>query len=230
MVLSGCASPELLKHMENELYELKMETFKLRTKIEESSKKMEEERLASDDNRNQDRRFRADLQETLSQVQSATRILSNQLSDNNKSRTVVKSPLALTCTPAENVVVSEDEEIFSAAILDYNRGNYLFAAESLDLFVKNNPKSGQLSDALFYLGLCYYNQKYFDKAKLIFEQIIREHPASPQFVSAKLKRGQCLCKMGMKPAAIKAFQEITDGFAGSPEAHTAKQELSDFGF
>ena len=47
---------------------------------------------------------------------------------------------------------------------------------------------------------------------------------------AKLKRAQCLQKMGLKPAAIKAFKEITDGFRGTPEARTAQQELADLGF
>jgi outer membrane protein assembly factor BamD (BamD/ComL family) len=36
--------------------------------------------------------------------------------------------------------------------------------------------------------------------------------------------------MGLKPAAIKAFKELTDGFPGSPEARTAQQELADLGF
>lgn len=218
--------------MENELYDLKMETFKLRNQVEESNKKMDAEHLLSADSRNQDRRFRADLQETLSQVQSATRILSNQLGD-NKSKVVLKVPTVPMNVNTETtglVTTDGDDKIFSAAVLDYNRGNYVLASEGLSIFLKSSPKSDQCSDALFYLGLCSYNQKLFDKAKLIFEQIIHEHPSSPQFIPAKLKRGQCLCKIGMQPSAIKVFTEIVDGFPGSPEAHTAKQELEDLGF
>jgi hypothetical protein len=36
--------------------------------------------------------------------------------------------------------------------------------------------------------------------------------------------------MGMKPAAIKAYKELVEGFPGSPEARTAQQELADLGF
>jgi hypothetical protein len=36
--------------------------------------------------------------------------------------------------------------------------------------------------------------------------------------------------MGMKPAAIKAYKELTDAFNGSPEARTAQQELTDLGY
>ncbi len=104
------------------------------------------------------------------------------------------------------------------------------AADGLNLFLKAHPQASQRPDALFYLGLCYYNQKHYDKAKPVFEQIMREHASSAQFLPAKLKRAQCLARMGLKPAAIKAFKEITDGFPGSPEARTAQQELADLGF
>ena len=59
---------------------------------------------------------------------------------------------------------------------------------------------------------------------------MREHANSSQFLPARLKRAQCLQRMGLKPAAIKAFKELTDGFPGSPEARTAQQELADMGF
>ena len=63
----------------------------------------------------------------------------------------------------------------------------------------------------------------------VFDRIIKEHAASPQFLPARLKRAQCLLKQGLKPAALKAFRELVDGFPGSAEARTAQQELSDLG-
>ena len=231
LTFSGCASPGLITRMENELYELKMETFKLRNQVEESNKKLDEEHLIGVDSRNKDRRFQADLQETLSQIQSTTKILSNRLND-VKPMVNAKS-LELSApkgSDAAQQISVNDDKVFAAAILDYNRGNYELASDGLNLFLKTNPKSDQFSDALFYLGLCYYNQKLFDKARLIFEQIIHEYATTPQFVPAKLKRGQCFCRAGMKPAAIKVFKEIVDSFADSPEVHTAQQELVDLGF
>ena len=82
---------------------------------------------------------------------------------------------------------------------------------------------------MFFLGLCQYNLRAFDKAQPAFERIIKDHAASPQFLPAKLKRAQCLLKQGLKPAAVKAFRELVDGFSGSAEARTAQQELSDLG-
>jgi TolA-binding protein len=104
------------------------------------------------------------------------------------------------------------------------------ASEGLELFLKSNPQSPRRPDATFTLGLCWFNQKVYDKAKLSFDQVLKDYSNSNQFLPAKLKRAQCLHRMGLKASAIKAYKEITDGFNGSPEARTAQQELADLGF
>ena len=241
-VCVGCVSQDSLKRTEDEIGDLKLEVFKLRSQMEDANKKLDEDRTASSEGRTQDRRFQADLQETLRQLQDTTRILSNRLGDNTVRKPAGKPAAAPAPAPApaavpaavpaaaDKAAAGEDEKAFTAAVLDYNRGNYALAADGLTLCLKASPQATQRADALFYLGLSYYNQKLYDKAKPTFEQIMREHANSAQFLPAKLKRGQCLVRMGLKPAAIKAFKEITDGFPGSPEARTAQQELADLGF
>jgi len=237
VVCVGCVSQDSLKRTEDEIGDLKLEVFKLRSQMEDANKKLDEDRAAGAEGRTQDRRFQADLQETLRQLQDTTRILSNRLGDTTVRKPAGKPATAPVATPAAApasaeppAAGAEDEKAFTAAVLDYNRGNYALAADGLALFLKANPQAAQRADALFYLGLSFYNQKLYDKAKPTFEQIMREHANSAQFLPAKLKRGQCLQRMGLKPAAIKAFKEITDGFPGSPEARTAQQELADLGF
>ena len=96
-------------------------------------------------------------------------------------------------------------------------------------FLNTYRQSAKRPDALFFLGLCHYNVQAFDKAQVAFERILKDHAASPQFLPAKLKRAQCLLKQGLKPAAVKGFRELVDGFGGSAEARTAQQELSELG-
>jgi TolA-binding protein len=219
----GCGSEDQLRRVEQEVGDLKLEVFKMRQQVEDSNKRAEAEQKAAQEARTQDRRFQADLQESLRQVQDTTRVLNNRL--NNMPRGGAR-----TATEAQPTAqASEDERAFNAAVLDYNRGNYPLAAEGLDHFLKNYPQSAKRPDALFFLGLCHYNQRAFDKAQLAFDRIIKDHAASPQFLPAKLKRAQCLLKQGLKPAAVKAFRELMDGFSGSAEARTAQQELSDLG-
>jgi TolA-binding protein len=226
----GCSSEDRLKKVEDQVTDLKVEVFKLRSQMEEGNRKAEEDRSASTVARTQDRRFQADLQETLRQLQDTTRVLNNRLGDAAQRRNT--TPARSVPAPQEDGAqgASDDEKAFNAAVLDYNRGNYPLAADGLALFMKTHPQSAHFPDALFYLGLASYNQKAFDKAQPAFERIIKEYPQSNQFLPAKLKRAQCLLKQGLKPAAIKAFKEITESFQGSPEARTSKQELDELGF
>ena len=220
----GCGSEDQLRRVEQEVGDLKLEVFKLRQSVEEGNKKAQADQQAAAEARNQDRRFQADLQESLRLVQDTTRVLNNRLNSQPKgpSRPAVEPQ-------ASAAIAAEDERAYNAAVLDYNRGNYPLAAEGLELFLKTYPQSVKRPDALFFLGLCHYNQRAFDKAQATFDRIIKEHAASPQFLPAKLKRAQCLLKQGLKPAALKAFRELVDGFPGSAEARTAQQELSDLG-
>jgi len=220
----GCSSEDQLRRVEQEVGDLKLEVFKLRQSVEEGNRKAQADQQAAAEARNQDRRFQADLQESLRQVQDTTRVLNNRLNSQPKGPT---RPVAEPQAPA--ATAAEDERAYNAAVLDYNRGNYPLATEGLELFLKTYPQSAKRPDALFFLGLCHYNQREFDKAQAAFDRIIKEHAASPQFLPAKLKRAQCLLKQGLKPAALKAFRELVDGFPGSAEARTAQQELSDLG-
>ncbi|WP_306591752.1 tol-pal system YbgF family protein [Geothrix sp. 21YS21S-4] len=222
----GCNSEDQLRRVEQEVGDLKLEVFKLRQQVEDGNKRTEVEQKAAQESRAQDRRFQADLQESLRQVQDTTRALNNRMNSVPRSGS---RPAADTASAQPAAAAAEDERAFNAAVLDYNRGNYPLATEGLELFLKTYPQSPKRPDALFFLGLCHYNQRAFDKAQQAFDRIIRDHAASPQFLPAKLKRAQCLLKQGLKPAAVKAFRELVDGFSGSAEARTAQQELSDLG-
>ncbi len=220
----GCGSEEELRRVEQEVGDLKLEVFKLRQAVEDGNKKAQSDQQAAAEARTQDRRFQADLQDSLRQVQDTTRALNNRL--NSQQPKVGGSRPAAEPQPA---TVAEDERAFNAAVLDYNRGNYPLAAEGLELFLNTYRQSAKRPEALFFLGLCQYNQRAFDKAQSAFDRIIKDHAASPQFLPAKLKRAQCLLKQGLKPAAVIAFRELVEGFSGSAEARTAQQELSDLG-
>ena len=223
---SGCESNERLKAVEREAGDLKVEVFKLRQQQEENFRKADGDRKDAGEWRAEDRRFRADLQETLRQLSDATKVINNRMG--TISRTPATAPA--TSTSATPTSTPDDEKAFGSAVLDYNRGNYAIAAEGLDLFLRTYPNSVRKPDALFFLGMAYYNQKNYEKSQGAFDRILRDHPSSSQFLPAKLKRGQCLLKQGLKPAALRVFKELADGFPGTPEARTAQQEMTDLGY
>jgi tol-pal system protein YbgF len=220
----GCQSEEELKKVEQQVGDMKVEIFKLRMQMEEANKAAAAEYVAANEGRNLDRRFQADLQDTLRQLKDSTRALNNRLGD--APRSSAKASAVLDTQPSAS---SEDEKALNSVLLDYNRGNYSLAAESLELFLKSYPSSGKRPDAFFYLGLSYYNQKTYDKAQVAFDTILKNYTSANQFLPAKLKRGQCLLRQGLKPAAISNFKEIIRDFPNTSEARTSQQELSDLG-
>lgn len=222
----GCASDDQMARVEQEVGDLKVEVFKLRQQAEEQNRKSDAESQAASQFRDEDRRFRADLSESLRQIQYNTRTLGNRVT--TLARQDTQAPAAQApATPA--APAGDDEKAYNAAMLDYNRGSYGLAADGFGLLVKSYPQSPRKADALFFMGLCQYNQRAYDKAQAVFEQIIRELPTSSQFLPAKLKRAQCMERLGLKAAAVKALQELVNGFPGTAEARTARQELSDLG-
>ncbi len=225
-LFTGCESEERLKAVEREAGELKVEVFKLRQQQEENLRKADADRKDSADWRTEDRQFRADLQETLRQLSDATKVINNRMG--SASRTSPTAPAIPATTGPTST--PDDEKAFGSAVLDYNRGNYAIAAEGLDHFLRAYPNSVRKPDALFFLGMAHYNQKNYEKSQGAFDRILRDHPSSSQFLPAKLKRGQCLLKQGLKPAALRVFKELVDGFPGTPEARTAQQEIADLGY
>ena len=220
----GCVSDDQMVRVEQQVGDLKVEVFKLRQQSEDQGRKADAEAQAASRFRDEDRRFRADLSESLRQIQTNTRTLGNRVT--TLSRQDVPAPPAAG-TPQSPA--GDDEKAYNAAMLDYNRGNYALASDGFGLLVKAYPQSPRKADALFFMGLCQYNQRAFDKAQAIFEQIVREMPTSNQFLPAKLKRAQCMERLGLKAAAVKALQGLVNGFPGTAEARTAKQELDDLG-
>lgn len=226
-LFTGCESEERLKAVEREAGEMKVEVFKLRQQQEENSRKTDADRKDAVEWRAEDRQFRADLQETLRQLSDATKVINNRMGTASRAAASTVPAIPTVAAPTST---PDDEKAFGSAVLDYNRGNYAIAAEGLDLFLRTYPNSVRKPDALFFLGMAYYNQRNYEKSQGAFDRILRDHPSSSQFLPAKLKRGQCLLKQGLKPAALRVFKELVDGFPGTPEARTAQQEVTDLGY
>ncbi len=92
--LLGCNNEDRLKKVEDQVTDLKVEVFKLRNQLESANAKAEEDRNAAAVSRTQDRRFQADLQETMRQLQDSTRVLNNRLNDTTVRARVSGKPAA----------------------------------------------------------------------------------------------------------------------------------------
>ena len=158
-----------------------------------------------------DRRFQADLQELMRQLQESTRILNNRLG-NARPSARAKAGSRRRWRP---IAASDDEKAFNAAVLDYNRGNYALSAESLTLFLKSNPQSPRRPDALFFLGLSYYNQKTYRQGPAV----LRPDPEGPRRLEP-VPAGQAQARPVLRQAGAEAGGR--EGLQGDRE--TASRE------
>jgi tol-pal system protein YbgF len=216
----GCNQQEQMKKVEQESGDLKIEVFRLRQQIEELNRRSESDRTALAEARSQDRRFQADLQETLRQLQDATRVLGTRLNEGSTARRAVPPG----GSPA---TAGADEVTFTSLMSDYSRGNYALAVDNLENFLKSYPRSAKRPEALYYLGLSHYNLKAFDRAMDAFNRLAKDHPGTDFFLPARFKRAQCQQRMGLNAAAIASYKEIIENFPGTQEARNAQQELAD---
>lgn len=223
LLLVGCGNEEQMKRVEQEVGDLKLEVFKMRQQVEELNRRSEADRAALSEGHTQDRRFQADIQDTMRQLQDATRVLANRLNAGGSARPAT-GPATSTPVPA---VTASEEQTFNAVMLDYNKGNYALAVESLEQYVAANPKSAKRADAFYYLGYSHFHLKAYDKSLRAFDRLIKDFPGSELFLSSKYKRAICQLRLGLKAAGTASLQEIVKNFPDTPEARNAQQELTD---
>ena len=108
----GCSSEDQLRRVEQELGDMKVQVFQLKQQVEEGNRKADADRAADAEARALDRRFQADVQETLRQLQDTTRVLNRRLDYVPKASGAPARPdgSGAPATP-------DDEKAFSAAVL-----------------------------------------------------------------------------------------------------------------
>lgn len=98
LVSIGCVSDDQMARVEQQVGDLKVEVFKLRQQAEAQNRKADAETQAASQFRDEDRRFRADLSETLRQIQTSTRTLGNRVTTMSRQE-AVSTPSTTTPSP-----------------------------------------------------------------------------------------------------------------------------------
>ena len=172
----------------------------------------------------QDRRFQADLQETLRQLQDTTRVLSNRLGDSHRApgrrrQGRRRQPRRPWPRRGSRAAGRGGQGLLAPPSWTTTGATTPWPPRASTCSSRHNPQSPQRADALFYLGLSYYNQKRPDKATPVFgadhARLLQLLPVPPGQAQAR----PVPVRMGLKPAAITAFKEITERLprlAGGP--------------
>lgn len=141
---------------------------------------------------------------------------------------------AQTSTTAETTPVTASAEtadtdpakaLYDKAYNLYKDGKYERArsywAEFTDVF-KDHP---YVASATFWQGQCYFKMKDYNRATILFEDVIAKYKDSSKYKSALLRAGYSWDYLGDKEAAKMRMQQVVEKFPKSVEATQARRYL-----
>ena len=118
-----------------------------------------------------------------------------------------------------------ENEIYTSAKMEFDRGNYEAAREGFQTFLERFPDSKNADNAQFWIGEIYYHEKWYEKAILEYQKVIEKHPEGNKMQAALLKQGFAFYSLGDKANARLILKELIKKYPNSTEAEIARKKL-----
>lgn len=150
------------------------------------------------------------------------------------------SNLGMSNTQAAELGASEEEtaqaqpaepgrQLYDEALAQFKARNYETAQVMWADFVKENPKSDLVPNALFWQGEAYYQMRQYPQAILSYQEVIAKHAQSNKYPAALLKQGISFITIGKEKAGKLQLNELIKKFPDSQEAQRARDFLKNPG-
>lgn len=108
----------------------------------------------------------------------------------------------------------------------YSANNFDAAIPAFEAFIKDNPNSDYVANALYWIGECHYSKSELPKAKEYFFKVAGNYPNSPKAPDSLLKLGYTLTAMKEKEKAAAIFESLIKSYPSSPAAAKARERLT----
>jgi len=118
-------------------------------------------------------------------------------------------------------------DLYNQAYKDYMAGNYDLAITGFSNYLRQSPTGTLASNALYWIGECYYSKADYPKAVSAFESVTIDFPRSEKVVGSLLKMGYSYEKMGNNSMALVYYKKVIEQFPFSQEAALAKVKLTE---
>jgi tol-pal system protein YbgF len=124
--------------------------------------------------------------------------------------------------------LSEDD-LYMLAKQKFSNGELETSRKFFEEFISKYPKSGYADNSRFWIGEIYFQEKWYEKAILEYQQVIEKYPQGNKVPAALLKQGLAFYMLGDKANAKLILKELIRKYPGSNEAKIADQKLREFG-
>ncbi|MBS3732153.1 MAG: tol-pal system protein YbgF [Desulfobacterales bacterium] len=119
-----------------------------------------------------------------------------------------------------------EEELYGTAKQAYDNGEYQTAVQGFELFLEKFPDSKNADNARFWIGEVYFAEKWYEKAILEYENVIKNYPEGNKVRGAYLKQGMAFAKLGENANARLILQTLIQKYPDSDEAEIARKKLA----
>jgi tol-pal system protein YbgF len=121
--------------------------------------------------------------------------------------------------------LSEDQ-LYEIAKQAYDNGDFQSALQGFEIFSEKYPESSNADNARFWIGEIYFAEKWYERAILEYEKVIKNYPEENKVPGAYLKQGLAFEKLGENANARLILNQLMEKFPDSNEAGIARRKLA----
>ncbi len=122
-------------------------------------------------------------------------------------------------------MASPDLDLYAFAKRRLDQGDFETARATFARLLQQYPDSQNADNAQFWIGESYYQEKWFDKAILEYQEVIEKYPKGNKVAAAYLKQGFSFEKIGDKTNARLVLKELIRKYPKAREAAIAQDRL-----
>lgn len=108
----------------------------------------------------------------------------------------------------------------------FKRGDYLAATRAFQIFMKDFPSSGLVSNAQYWIGISYFNLRDYANARSSQETLLKLYPDSSKVPDAMLAIASVMIESGDNGSARNTLEDIIARFPASDAAGKARTRLA----
>lgn len=178
-----------------------------------------------------------ELSASLDEAKARLAKLSDQMA---QTQTIIQTLNTPPATPAGTTTpgttadpgkppIPDADTLYKSGLSAFNAGQYQLAIQSFQDYLKYYGTTDLASNAQFYIGDCYYNQKNYSQAIEEYNKCLERYPNGNKLPAAQLRKGYALLALDQKAAGIRELRSLVQRYPNAHEAALAAQKLRTFG-
>lgn len=119
------------------------------------------------------------------------------------------------------------EDAYKDAYETFQKGDYIAAREKFQNYLESHPGSKYSDNALYWIGESYYNEKSYEKAIVVYDDVVKKYPDGGKAPAALLKQGMAFSVLGDKKNASVIYKKVIDRYPKSEQADVARKKMKE---